>query len=235
MRIYLNSKEMHKELERDLFEMGTRYQSKTVQDKNVADNPDFETIELMGTMYCLKSPDLHEILNVAVDKGISPDWLMLEAAERLNLALENKNPGTAWELNRDLWEEFIRDGVFSYSYAERWHQQIPYVINLLKINPHTRQALMTMYSTEKDLMNWNGRDRVPCSVSYHFLVRENKLNLIYYQRSCDFITFLLPDVYFSCSLLFHISEKTGIPQGDFIHFISSLHAFHKDLKDRNIF
>ena len=53
MRVYIKPLEMIKEVERDLFEMGTRYQTATVQDKLVADNPKFQTIELMGYGYCL--------------------------------------------------------------------------------------------------------------------------------------------------------------------------------------
>ena len=53
MRIYTDAVEMIKEVERDLFEMGIRYQSTTVQDRIVGNDPEFQTIELTAYQYSL--------------------------------------------------------------------------------------------------------------------------------------------------------------------------------------
>ena len=71
---------MVKEVERDLFEMGTRYQTATVQDQDVQDDPDFQTIELFGYAYTLTS---YEDLNEVVDYlDLNYSWLLSESGER---------------------------------------------------------------------------------------------------------------------------------------------------------
>lgn len=230
MRLYQDCLEMIKEVQRDLKEMGIFYQSETVQDKFVGKDKNFETLELVGYAYTLTSyKNLEEMLNFS--GKINREWIDREIEDRLNLSLVNKNPGHAWKCNADLWEKFIRDGKFSYSYSERWQEQIPYVINELRLRKNSRQAMITMYDRHQDMLNWGGKDRVPCSVSYQFLIRENKLVCIYNQRSCDFQNFFAADVYFTIKLQEFIARQVKIESGDFIHFLGSLHAFRKDLKE----
>jgi len=242
MRIFTNPVSMIKEVERDLVEMGTRYQSATVQDKNVADNPDFQTIELIGYDYMLTREAFHdeaEVMQTAIYTGYlkgKEEWLIAEAWERIMGATGvPANPGNSWRKNEELWGTFLRNGLFSYTYSERWREQIPYVIQELKDHPNTRQAILTMYDRHQDMMNWGGLDRVPCSISYQFLIREGYLVCIYNQRSCDFVKFFGADLYLTLELMAHISREINVPIGQFIHFIGSLHAFAGDLKGKVVF
>ena len=238
MRIFQNSSEMVREVERDLFEMGIRYQSTTVQDQHVANDPKFRTIELAGYAYRISNPDPGEIIQMAEyfeydDEYIK--WMIQESAERLTPMPFPPNPGAAWAIREDFWGPFIRNGVFSYSYAERWQAQLPYVIRELQEKPNTRQAMITMYDRHDDMLNWGGFDRVPCSVSYQFMLRDRKLDIIYNQRSCDFMKFFLADIFFTVKMLEYVAASINRPAGDFVHFLGSLHAFQGDLEDRNIF
>lgn len=241
MRLFVRADDMIREVERDLYEMGTRYQSKTVQDQEVANDPDFQTIEICGYAYMLTDFDEKNLLKIIEYTGYAPlDWVKAESQERIYgphdpVEFLNQNPGKAWELNKELWEPFLRNGVFSYSYTERWMEQIPYVIRELSEKPESRQAVITMYDRHQDMMNWGGKDRVPCSLTYQFIIREGKLVCIYNQRSCDFVKFFAADVYFTITLMKHIAEMIGVECGQFIHFLGSLHAFAGDLKDKEIF
>jgi thymidylate synthase len=245
MRIYLDPLEMVKEVERDLFEMGIHYQSATVQDQHVANDPKFQTIELTGYAYKIKEvgrlcpEDFFNALRY--QRGVDADyetWMTKESQERLdpssNLNIPH-NPGTAWTFREDFWGRFIRGGIFSYSYTERWQAQLPYIVRELINKPDTRQAIMTMYDRHEDLTNWGGYDRVPCSVSYQFIQRDKTLSVIYNQRSCDFQNFFIADVYFTYELLMEVAFRVGCGVGDFIHFLGSLHAFAGDLEGREIF
>ena len=237
MRIFTNAVEMVNEVERDLFEMGTQYQSATVQDQDVANNPDFQTMELTGYGYTLTNFDSKDLWEMVAKSGkISPEWLTAELSERCyGLNTYPLNPGVAWERNKPFWNRFIRNGVFSYSYAERYQEQLPYIIRELKEKPNTRQAILTMYDKHQDMMHWGGRDRVPCSLTYQFLLRENKLVLIYNQRSCDFVKFFPSDVWLTVGLLMYVAREIDREPGQFIHFLGSLHAFAGDLKGKDIF
>jgi thymidylate synthase len=230
--------EMVKEVERDLYEMGVRYQTSTVQDQQVANDPNFQTIELFGYAYTIKQVchfDFQDAVEYMDHDERYYDWMRREANERTNLQLDDKNPGHAWKHRADFWGQYLRNGVFAYSYAERWHHQIPYVIRELRARPHTRQAIITMYDRHDDLLSWGGNDRVPCSLTYQFIQRDGQLHIIYNQRSCDFVKFFIADIYFTMRLLSHVSAHTGIEAGDLTHFLGSLHAFAGDLKDKDIF
>jgi thymidylate synthase len=233
MRIFQNAMEMVKEVERDLFEMGIRYQSDTVQDRNVSKDPGFRTIEISGYAYALTGfSGLDEMVKYL---GNNLFWAEEEAKERLYPSVCDPNPGMAYLNDLTKWKKFLRDGMFSYSYAERERYQIPYVIRELLARPNSRQAMITVYDVHQDMMNWGGRDRVPCSVSYQFIVRDEAMTLIYTQRSCDFLAFFSTDVYLAVRLLFHVAEQVNAKPMRLIHFIGSLHSFAKDLEGRGIF
>ena len=229
MRIYNSAVEALGEIKRDISEMGIVYQSATVQDQDVSKDPDYITKELMSYSYTLT--DWRDIDDAIISMGIPIEWVMYESVERLDLTLRNKNPGEAWRKREDLWRPFLRNGCFSYSYPERFHAQLPYIVRELQIRPYSRQAMLTMYESSKDMMNWGGLDRVPCSLSYQFLIRGDKVHVIYNQRSCDYQLFLASDMYFACALLEHVAFEVGYSVGTMIHNIGSLHCFKKHLKE----
>lgn len=239
MRIYLNVMEMVKEVERDLFEMGTRYQTETVQDQKTAGDDGYKTIELFGYTYILQTSKLSindwgKFFKFANYSGEWQAWIIAETEERLSPSLD-RNPGESWIMAKKFWEQFIRDGKFSYTYGERWGEQLSYIIHELEQRPNSRQAIMTMYDRHQDMMNWGGRDRVPCSLTYQFIIRNEALNLIYNQRSCDFVKFFPADIYFTCQLLYYVADHLKLKYGQLFHFLGSLHAFARDLEGREIF
>lgn len=237
--MYNDPMQMVREVERDLFEMGIRYQSDTVQDQEVRGDPGFRTIELTGYQYSLKNPSLESLEKMVTYLNGNLEWAKEELLERLGGAI---NPGTAWTANgesRKTWEPFLREGRFAYSYPERLTLQLDYAIAELQRRPSTRQAVMTMYDVHQDLMNWGGLDRVPCSLTYQFLLRDEQLTLIYSQRSCDFMKFFATDVYITCGMLqhaaIHVASVRTVTSTRLIHCVGSLHAFAKDLDGRGIF
>lgn len=232
MRIYLDGMEMVREVERDLYEMGVRYQSATVQDQNVEDDPRYETLELTAYQYSLKDPRTADLAKMVKYLGGNLGWANQELIDRIQWS---PNPGYAWITDFEKWSKFIRDGKFSYHYAERLAPQLDAVINELKIRPNTRQALMAMYDDRADRMNWGGRDRVPCSLTYHFMLRQGGLTVIYSQRSCDFLKFFATDVYITVGMAEHVAREIDSEVVQFVHVINSLHAFRGDMDRRGVF
>lgn len=72
------------------------------------------------------------------------------------------------------------------------------VVQQLKKSPLTRQAYLPIWFPE-DTGAVHG-ERVPCSLGYHFLIREGKLNVTYFIRSVDFIRHFPDDVYMAMRL-----------------------------------
>jgi len=232
MRIYKDSFEAIREVERDLMEMGIVYQSTTCQDQDVSQDKGFLTKELSPYSYSVTKPvdKLEEMLSYKKDQQYI-NWVKAESMERYHGVCTETNPGDAWKLLPELWSQFNHDGFFAYTYVERIQEQLKYVRAELKRNPASRQVMITMYDRHQDMMNWGGKARVPCSLNYNFLIRNNKLTLTYTQRSCDFYNFFHADVYCAIYMQEQVAKELGLEVGKFTHFIISLHAFKKDMKE----
>jgi thymidylate synthase len=234
MRIYNDPLEMVKEVERDLYEMGIQLQSHTVQDECVNDNPDYQSLELMGYGYILTGDcNTSSMIPMLEYLNGNKQWCDAEFQERISQRYIN--PGTAWKLRPEIWEKYLHEGKFAYTYNQRYIDQLPVIIRELKQRPNTRQAVMTVYSHRLDQYKIGGIARIPCSMYYHFMIRRDKLNIMYYQRSCDFLKHFVHDVYLTAKLHEYVAEQIGVPVGTFIHNIGSLHAFKIDLDKRGIF
>jgi hypothetical protein len=158
--------------------------------------------------------------------------------------------------------KFREDGKFNHTYPERFwpkyankgadrphdmfdgqpaiHTGIRYeygdlqdVINLLIKDPHTRQAYLPIFFPE-DTGAVHG-DRIPCTLGYHFMVRDGRLHVFYPIRSCDFVRHFRDDVYLAVRLLLHVLDCVRVEHrglylspGDLSVWIGSLHCFAND-------
>lgn len=223
MRIYLTFKEALNEVKRDLAEMGVKVHPHTYQDKWVADNPDFATLELQNYIYTVLNPDPNDL------EPTQP-WANVEFTERISRI--PCNPGSAWRWRPEVWEEFLEeDGKFAYTYSERMHFQTDKLIQEARVNPDSRQLFLSIWNPKIDAPRIGGQRRIPCSLGYLFQIREGRVNMTYLMRSCDFVTHLVNDIYLATKLLHYFAERIERPVGRFTHYIASLHIFQKDVKD----
>ena len=226
MRIYDNFLDMLSEVKRDVAELGIRGTSESFQNQEGVGR-EYDMKEILGYSYELT--DTTVILgSFSIEEA---NWLGEEFGERItNTPI---NPGNAWKLRKEVWEPFLNDkNKFDYTYNERIRPQLSIVIDELRRNPHTRQAIITIYRNQ-DLNFLGGKRRIPCSLSYQFLLRGNYLNMVYNMRSCDVSTHFKFDVALACMLINHVAIRLQIDPGSLIHNIGSLHIFRKDAK--NIF
>lgn len=103
MRIYSNSFELMSEMGRELNSYGQIVKPKTYQNKVIEGNEDFITKELICQQYCLTS--LGDPVWLFVFSH-SKEWADAEFKERIDTS-DIINPGKAWELRKDLWEQFL--------------------------------------------------------------------------------------------------------------------------------
>ncbi len=223
MRFYINFKEALSEIKRDLAEMGIDVHPQTMQDKYVANNPDYATKELQNYCYTVLDAVSH------VDElEPSQPWAAVELRERLSGI--PVNPGKAWTYRPEVWQEFLHDGRFAYTYSERMFWQLGTIINELRTHPDSRQLWLSIWDPGRDILQLGGHGRVPCSLGYLFQLRKSRLNMTYFMRSCDYVTHFRNDVWLAVKLLEHVAQEVGTKPGDFTHFIGSFHVYAKDVK-----
>lgn len=229
MRIYSNSFELMSEMGRELNSYGQIVKPKTYQNRVIEGNEDFITKELICQQYCLTS--LGDPVWLFVFSH-SKEWADAEFQERISP--NDINPGEAWKLRKDLWEQFLVDGKFDYTYNERM-AILPYTIQLLRSDSDTRKAVLPIFNGngEDDTLYYHGSKRIPCSMYYDFLIRQNGkgekvLHICYHQRSSDFIIHFGNDVYLAWRLMEYVAKEVGVKPGYLYHTIDSLHAYKKD-------
>lgn len=230
MRIYDDCYELMSEMGRNLWEMGSIVKPKTYQNKVIEGDESYITRELICEQYCLTSLNNVDKLFIYFN---SKEWADNEFLERINN--EPLNPGGAWTLRKDIWEQFLVDGKFDYTYSERMFDSLRSVISLLKNDPDTRKAVLPIFNGEynNDCKYYDGSKRIPCSMYYDFLVRENQkgekvLNICYHQRSSDFVTHFGNDVYLAWKLMEFVANRIGVKAGYLYHTIDSIHSYKKD-------
>lgn len=179
------------------------------------------------------------------------------------------NPGEQfrnWPWYRSGVEDHKARGQFSHTYMERfwpryapegvWSQKarqmsmggqagIRYrygdlndVLDLLAREPYTRQAYLPVWFPEDTGAHHRGR--VPCTLGYHFMMRERKLHIMYPMRSLDFVRYARDDFYMAARLGLWVLEQlwlasgcdgiwNNVTLGELNVVTSSLHIFENDL------
>lgn len=223
MRHFKDFPEAINEIRRELKEMGIAIHTKSVQNKDIIGNSDYDSLELQNYTYTVTSPDYNSIpLKV-------PEWGEAEFYERT--CGKNLNPGESWKLRREYWQQFLTvDGVFDYAYPDRMAAVLPDVIKALQNDPETRRAFLPIFDRQIDIQH-SFDVRIPCSLGYHFMYRQGQLNVTYLLRSSDFGEHFNYDIYLADRLKHYVANKCGMRPGMFTHWIGSLHVFSKDVKD----
>lgn len=200
-------------------------------------------------------------------------WAENHFKERVSGIPYNPPPSAKeWPFAQKGHEEHVKEEKFSHTYPERmwpkWagtenarrgpshsiHQGIRFaygdlqdLVRLLAKQPHTRQAYLPIWFPE-DINAAAKDERVPCTLGYHFMVRQDKLHCFYPIRSCDLLRHWRDDVYMAARLVQWIVDelipRTGpederdykssnpwalVDPGNLTMFIPSLHVFQGDL------
>lgn len=111
------------------------------------------------------------------------------------------------------------------------------LVRSLASEPDTRQAYLPVWFPEDTGDAHTGRK--PCTLGYHFIMRNNKLDVVYYLRSCDFAHHFRDDMYLTVRLLLWVLEECKrinleawdqVRPGKMVVQITSLHMFINDFR-----
>ncbi len=108
------------------------------------------------------------------------------------------------------------------------------LVQLLASEPLTRQAWIPLFFPEDTGIGDGGRK--PCTLGYHFMMRNGHLNVYYPLRSCDYVRHMRDDCYLAVRLLLWILEQcrslnpawNDVTPGLYTMHMTSLHIFAND-------
>jgi len=126
---------------------------------------------------------------------------------------------------------FTDRGVMFGAYGTRIRGQWSMVLDELRKDHDSRRAVMTIYDGRSDL----GRDvkDIPCTLSFQFLIRDDKLNMITTMRSNDVYRGLPYDLMQFGALLCATAQVLGLQPGTYYHRVGSFHLYETDVPHVN--
>ena len=131
------------------------------------------------------------------------------------------------------WDRMSDDGEtvnsnYGYCIESKYgFNQIGYVLDLLKNNPNTRQAVIHI----KEPSNEESKD-VNCTVCLQFFIRDSKLYMTTYMRSNDLWMGFPYDVFQFTNLQIMIAMILGLEIGTYTHIAGSLHLYERNVKEK---
>lgn len=245
-RIFKDCKQMIREIDRELKVSGITVPVKHYQNKRLEGDSQ-KTKELIGVNFTISKPYLgrREMLDF-IFKEDAPrieDYCRIEFEDRINR--EMLNPGNSYLVRLDLWQQFMarsKEGKFDYTYSERMNdwRQLDHAIAALKEDINSRRAMVMIFKPEDTCSSAGFATRIPCSISYQFLIRNNRLIVVYYTRSNDYFNHFAIDIWLAAELqAYMVSELSGLypdlKPGQLEYFAGSLHAYHDDISKWVIF
>lgn len=245
-RIFKDCEQMIREIDRELKVSGITVPVKHYQNKRLEGDSQ-KTKELIGVNFTISKPYLgrREMLDF-IFKEDAPrieEYCRVEFEDRINR--ERLNPGNSYLIRLDLWQQFMarsKEGKFDYTYSERMNdwRQLDHAIAALKEDINSRRAMVMIFKPEDTCSSAGFATRIPCSISYQFLIRNNRLIVVYYTRSNDYFNHFAIDIWLAAELqVYMVSELSGLyPElkpGQLEYFAGSLHAYHDDISKWVIF
>ena len=127
------------------------------------------------------------------------------------------------------------NGDVNSNYGWQWERsaQLDMVIEMLKQNPETRQAAISIYDG-KEITSY--AFDTPCTYAVQFTVLDGKLNMSVVMRSNDLWYCFCNDQYQFSNLQLLVAQKTGYKVGTYYHFAHNMHLYNDKLpknKTRN--
>ncbi len=245
-RIFKDCLEMIQEIDRELKVSGITVPVKHYQNQElIGENQN--TKELIGVNFVISKPWLkkREMLDFLFKDEAQKieDYCNQEILDRVNR--EGLNPGNSYKIRMDLWQKLMskKDGDrFDYTYSERinYIHQLDNAIAALKDDEHTRRAMIMIFWPGDTTESSGFQTRIPCSVSYQFLIRNNKLMVLYYIRSNDYFKHFAIDIWLTQAMQSYIFEQLkgtypNLKIGSLNYYAGSFHAYNEDLSKWVIF
>jgi len=126
----------------------------------------------------------------------------------------------------EIWKRMAdKDGNVNSNYGWQWQRnnQINHVVSLLKVDPKTRQAAISIYDAKEHECYTHD---TPCTYAIQFTIVNNRLDMCVTMRSNDLWYGFCNDQYQFSKLQEMISKKLKIDTGVYYHFAHNMHLYN---------
>ena len=126
----------------------------------------------------------------------------------------------------EIWKRMANEwGSVNSNYGWQWQRdnQLDNVVAMLKQNPKTRQAAISIYDA-KEIKSYEYD--TPCTYAVQFTILDNKLNMCVTMRSNDLWYGFCNDQYCFSRLQLMIADRLEIRLGTYFHFAHNLHLYN---------
>ena len=196
-------------------------------DKIIREGVNFgDTKALFDVGFYVENPMDNFILNS--ERGWNPVYAEAEWQWYLSGDRNTAKLGELYGKVPEIWKRMADgDGNVNSNYGWQWkrNDQIDYVIDLLKHQPDTRQAAISIYDCkEHDTFTFD----TPCTYAVQFTILNNKLNMSVVMRSNDLWYGFCNDQYQFSKLQWYIWNRLdiNIEIGTYFHFAHNLHLYN---------
>ena len=116
-------------------------------------------------------------------------------------------------------------GCVNSNYGYQWERnnQLSYVVSMLKANPETRQATISIYDG-KEIDDY--KHDTPCTYAVQFTIIHNRLDMCVTMRSNDLWYGFCNDQYQFSKLQEMVSKQLEIDTGVYYHFAHNMHLYN---------
>ena len=160
-------------------------------------------------------------------RGMTRDFRhAITAVEALSLIGQTSVPEMILDRVR-AFRPFLNNSVFHGAYGPRVAGHLAEIVDLLRRDPDSRQAVLTLYDASKDLNRPAVLD-VPCTTTIQFLLRGEELAMWVTMRSNDAWLGLPYDLGQFSLLQSAIAQALGATMGTYYHSAGSMHLYDRD-------
>lgn len=166
--------------------------------------------------------DVYSTLPLGVGRGAVPGIGAVEACQLLGGVT---TPETVIAVGPQFKNYAEDNGIFHGAYGMRTRGQYDHVVEKLRNDPSSRQAVVTIWNPEYD--NQPNKRDYPCTVLHQFRIRNNKLNMSVYMRSNDVWLGAAYDFFQFTRVQLAMCSVLGITPGTYAHHVGSLHIYEQ--------
>ena len=195
------------------------------------------TKALFNAGFYIENPALNTIDDSKVKRNWSIEYAEAEWQWYLSGDRNIKKLGELYGKVPAIWERMADEqGDVNSNYGYQWQRgynhisQLDYIVKLLKENPETRQACISIYDGKE---HPDYKTDTPCTYAIQFTILHGKLDMSVVMRSNDLWYGFCNDQYqFSC-LQMLVAQRLDIQVGIYYHFAHNLHLYNDKLPVMN--